>query len=111
MRSGIDPWPPAPIVQKLHQSRHGSRFRQEIRAQAAERLGFYCDLQSLHSEDSVTWSFFGTLAWAGPERAAQFLNWLWGRLGLPWTENRRCEIDLWRRIIHPETKGMGGPEL
>ena len=26
---------------------------------ATERLGFYSDLQSLNSEDAVTWSYFG----------------------------------------------------
>ena len=25
-------------------------------------LGFYCDLQSLHSEEAITWSVFGTAA-------------------------------------------------
>ena len=109
--TGVVPWPPPSIVQKLHRSRHGDRFRDEIKAQAAEKLGFYCDLQSLHSEDAITWSFFGPLAAAGPEGAARFLNWLCARLDLPWTENRRCAVDLWRRIVHPETKGMGGPEL
>jgi hypothetical protein len=88
-----------------------ARFRDEIRSRVSEKLGFYCDLQSLHSEDAITWSFFGPLATAGTVAAAEFLNWLCMKLGLPWTENQRCEVDLWRRIVHPETKGMGGPEL
>jgi hypothetical protein len=47
-----------------------------------------------------------------PEEARPaFLNWLCGRLGLAWTSNTRCSIDLWRRIPHPYYPGSDGPEL
>jgi hypothetical protein len=72
----------------------------------------YSDLQSLHSEDAVTWSYFGPLAVQPPEAKARFLDWLLGRLGLgDQAGPGGCSIDLWRRVPHPDKSLPGGPEL
>ena len=104
-------WPPAAIRQKIYRSEQLAAFAPEDQALLTERLGLYCDLQSINSEDAITWSFFGTLASADEESRANTLNWLMARAGLPWTDNSRCAIELWRRVAHPVTGTMGGPEL
>lgn len=111
IRTDIEPWPPPAVVQKLYRSDRLGRAKPEIQNKAKAKLGFYCDLQSLHSEDAITWSFFGPLAAAGPRAGAAFLNWLCDRLDLSWTDNQTCSIDLWRRVVHPKTLVSSGPEL
>jgi hypothetical protein len=101
-------WPPAAILQKLYQSRQLVAFPEAAHEPLARLLGYYCDLQSLHSEDAITWSFFGTLS--SVEQTTELSNWLLERLGLPW-RNRRCRLELWRRIPHPDKPVSGGPEL
>src|SRR5205807_319477 len=64
VRTGIRPWPPPELIQKAYQSRQLSAFRGENAEIAVSRLGFYSDLQSLHSEDALTWSVFGPIAYA-----------------------------------------------
>ena len=99
-------WPSADIVQKLYASRHGGSFDDAARKTVSERLGYYCDLQSIHSEDVITWNFFGTIG-ADP---AGVLRWITDQLGLP-GDDTQCDVDLWRRIPHPENLASGGPEI
>ena len=111
MRPQSSPWPTAAVVQKLCASgRHASAFDYQAQRLITRKLGFYSDLQSLHSEDAITWSFFGTLSTAQPVTRTAFLNWLLGRIGLKSGE-KACAIELWRRIPHPDTQGLGGPEI
>ncbi len=91
-------WPTAAVLQKLCRNpRHEEAFDGQARQLLTERLGFYSDLQSLHSEDAITWSFFGTLSMASPVKRTAFLNWLLKRIELPANE-KDCTIELWRRI-------------
>jgi len=77
-------WPTAAVLQKLCRNpRHEEAFDGQARQLLTERLGFYSDLQSLHSEDAITWSFFGTLSMASPVKRTAFLNWLLKRIELP----------------------------
>jgi hypothetical protein len=62
IRTGISSWPPPEIIQKLYKSRQSRAFEGKDLAIATSDLGYYCDLQSLHSEDAITWSVFGTIA-------------------------------------------------
>lgn len=106
------PWPPPAVVQKLYESRQARAFEGAQLKLATGGLGVYSDLQSLHSEDAVTWSYFGPLAVQSPAARADFLNWLLGRVGLDqWTGSKRASIDLWRRVPHPDKSLPGGPEL
>jgi hypothetical protein len=52
----------------------------------------------------------GTLSAATLLVRTAFLNWLLKRIGLTANE-KDCSIELWRRIPHPDTQGMGGPEI
>jgi len=48
-----------------------------------EYLGYYCDLQSLNSEDALTWSVFGPLIHGPAPRRLEFVRSLFTELGLP----------------------------
>jgi hypothetical protein len=113
IRDEIVPWPPPPIVQKLCQGQAQIRLVEEVRADVTRVLGHYSNLQSIHSEDAITYSYFGSLMNRDPGKRASFLNWVVSRLGLDCHDNTTCSIDLWRRIPHPEkpTAFGGGPEI
>ncbi len=57
--TGCAPWPTPEVVQKLYQSRHFKAFQEEELTKYTACLGYYCDLQSLYSEDAITWSVWG----------------------------------------------------
>jgi hypothetical protein len=111
MRPKDAAWPPPALVMKLGESGGPHPFAPELRAKVSATLGHYCALQSINSEDAITWSFFGPLMLAPEPTRAAFLNWLCQTLGLPWYQNTRCAIDLWRRIPHPQKPAAPGPEL
>jgi len=105
------PWPPAQILQKLFRSGHESAFDDKARAVLTARLGFYCNLQSINSEDAMTWNYFGPLLAAPQPERVKFINWLEKKLNPQAKQNRTCDIDLWRRIPHPDNQGQSGPEV
>ena len=98
---------------KLYESRQSRAFDATELAAATETLGFYSDLQSLNSEDAITWSYSGSFLAESPEARAAFLNWLLQQVDLgELAGSERCGIDLWRRIPHPDPPDLaGGPEL
>lgn len=103
---------PAPeILQKLYKSRHENAFCGEDRASCEAGLGYYCDLQSIHSEDAITWSVFGNVGRSEQSRIAAWVGDLFGLLDLPGCSPEEAEIFLWRRIPHPDTLVPGGPEI
>ena len=53
--TGIRPWPAPELIRKIYQSRQVRAFSGEERQLATAALGFYSDLQSIHSEDAITW--------------------------------------------------------
>lgn len=112
IRTATAPWPPPAVVQKLYESRQSRAFDPDGLAVAVKRLGIYSDLQSIHSEDAITWSYFGPLCLAGVEARVAFMDWLLDRVGLSmWTGSTHASIDLWRRVPHPDKSLPGGPEL
>ena len=109
--TGISPFPTPEILQKLYESRQIRAFQGEQELRAVKGLGYYSDLQSLHSEDAITWSVFGTVARAIPLIRESWLTDLMSLLNLPSASARRTEVFLWRRIPHPDTLVPGGPEI
>jgi hypothetical protein len=105
------PWPPPALVMKLGEGDARHPFASELHARVSGALGHYCALQSINSEDAITWSFFGPLMLAADSARTTFLNWLCEKLALPTTQNNCCTIDLWRRIPHPQKPAAPGPEL
>ena len=110
VRAGVTPWPPPEILQKLYASERWRGRTDQDTESVSSCLGHYTDLQSLNSEDAITWSFFGPLIY-GPETwRQQFGTALMERLGLP--APRDIAIWLWRRVPHPEKPAStGGPEI
>jgi hypothetical protein len=67
------PWPPA-LKRNLKRSGQIRAFDPPGRDDL--QSGFYCDLQSLASEDAMTWSFFGPLVASSRNARARLLNWV-----------------------------------
>jgi hypothetical protein len=107
----IEPWPPSEIVQKLYQSRHAKAYVENQKEKSVEYLGYYSDLQSLHSEDAITWSVFGTAAHSPSEERNKFTSDFLRIMGVRSDQVKNSEIFLWRRIPHPDTLVSGGPEI
>jgi hypothetical protein len=106
----VDPWPPPELVQKLYQSNHAGAFVDGASIAATRFLGYYSDLQSMHSEDAVTSSLFGPLVYSDSDVRAQFCAQLLESLGIPRSVSN-ARIWLWRRLPHPDTRVSGGPEI
>jgi len=111
IQTGCDPWPPSEIIQKLYESRQVRAFDGDQRAICESGLGYYCDLQSLNSEDAITWSVFGTVALSQKHLLEKWLGDLFHLLDLDDATTDKAEIFLWRRIPHPDTLVSGGPEI
>jgi hypothetical protein len=111
VRTGIRPWPPPELIQKAYQSRQLSAFRGENAEIAVSRLGFYSDLQSLHSEDALTWSVFGPIAYATRAVREEFTRELLELINVPHESTGHAHVWLWRRLPHPDTLVPGGPEI
>jgi hypothetical protein len=109
--TGVSPWPPSEIVQKLYQSRQVRAFSGEQRKVATRKLGYYCDIQSVHSEDAITWSVFGTIAHASQQARSAWVKEFLSLLQLTSAADRTSEVFLWRRVPHPDTLVSGGPEV
>jgi hypothetical protein len=107
----VRPWPPPELLQKYYASfRFDGRTPEDSEA-ARSGLGHYCDLQSLNSEDAVTWSFFGNLAYAQASDRLTVFNRILESIGAE-TVVEPPVAWLWRRIPHPEKpESSGGPEI
>lgn len=105
------PWPSPELLQKYYAS---SRFRgktAEDDKAAKSGLGHYSDIQSLNSEDAVTWSFFGNLAHASPSDRLATFNRILEQVGVSRVDDFPI-CWLWRRLPHPEKpESSGGPEI
>src|SRR6185503_14844527 len=64
IRTGVRPWPAPELIQKIYQSIQVRAFVGDQHQMATATLGFYSDLQSIHSEDAITWSVFGPVIYA-----------------------------------------------
>lgn len=105
------PWPPPEIVQKLYKSRQIRAFQGSQSSICTSGLTYYCDLQSLHSEDAITWSVFGTVAYSGLSKRENWVSQFFKLLDISDAVSTNAVIFLWRRIPHPDTLVSGGPEL
>jgi hypothetical protein len=106
------PWPPPSLITRLvADEEQPARWPNETRALVTERLGFYCRLQSVNSEDAMTWSAFGPLLVSGGDRRVAFLRWICDGVGMR-PDDTQCAVDLWRRVAHPrKPSASNGPEL
>jgi len=106
------PWPPPEILQKLVRSWKFRGESSDDRDLSVAHLGCYTDLQSSSSEDAVTWSILGLLAYESAEVQAEFAAWLFREINVP-IDRERCRVSritLWRRLPHFRTQGRNGSE-
>ena len=97
--TGISPWPTPEIGQKLYKSNQQRHFVGDEQEGAKSILGYYSDLQSLHSEDAITWSVFGPLVYASSDVREQFVSTLFEYLKIPCRSCNCPNIWLWRRYL------------
>lgn len=84
---------------------------QDAEALAADLGGRISKMQSINSEDAVTYSWFGTLSEAPADARRAAVQWLYDRIGLQATATDPA-VDQWSRIHHPNAPGSArGPEL
>lgn len=109
--AGMPCWPTPEITQKLYKfDRLGGYPPGELEP-VMRTMGHFCALQSLHSEDAMTWGVFGPLVYASAETRVRWTRGLLDALGLPNASEKGATISLWRRLPHPDTWGMGGTEI
>ncbi len=111
LRGGLKEGPPPEIRRKLSKSRRPSAFRGDDLDAVVEKLGFYCNLQSVKSEDAITWSVFGPLTYAPAIVRAEFSTRLFHLIEAQLDPPKSANISLWRHVPHPDTSGPGGLEL
>lgn len=111
IRGDVTPWPPPELVQKLYRSRQQRAYRDEDLATATATHGYYADLQSIHSEDAVTWSLFGPLAYSCSAVRSAYVADLCSFLFGKDQERIAAHLWLWRRLPHPDTLVSGGAEI
>ena len=111
LRGDIDVWPPPEILQKLYKSNHQKAYAGQDLTSVVNTMDYYCDLQSINSEDAMTWSVFGPLIYAEKTTRVEFCTWLFHMIEPSLTPPRSVELSLWRRFPHPRELSMGGPEI
>jgi hypothetical protein len=104
-------WPTPELLQKYYANDRFKGQTPEDDAYARSGLGHYCDLQSLNSEDAITFSFFGNLMRLSPREQQETICRLFELLERP-SPTGQVTIWLWRRLPHPEKlASTGGPEI
>jgi hypothetical protein len=104
-------WPPAEIIQKLYKTEKLWAFLGEDQELLSRKVGYYCDLQSVHSEDAMHWSYFGPLVYGAVEDRQRFGCWLRSKLALNCGDPNRCCLAMWQRVPHPDNGTPNGPEV
>ena len=105
------PWPPAELGKKLCGSAWTGATPEDDRApRQTERS--YCALQSLNSEDAVTYSVFGTLSRMPRSEKREVFGRMFASLGLPLAVDEP-QVRFWTRVPHPDKPSAvtSGPEL
>ena len=111
LRGDVKVWPTPEILQKLYKSNHQNDFEDEDLHVVTQMMGYYCDLQSVNSEDAITWSVFGPLIYAEEAIRVKFCTKLFQMVEPSLCPPGTATISLWRRTPHPIKLSMGGPEI
>ena len=111
LRGDVRVWPPPEIFQKLYKSIHERDYEEEDLQVVTQMMGHYCDLQSVTSEDAITWSVFGPLIYAEEAIRVKFCTKLFQMVDPSLCPPGAATISLWRRTPHPKKLSMGGPEI
>ena len=105
-------WPASLLKQVSAYRARADWFTPEDAEALSAHTGYISKMQSLRSEDAITWSWFGTLALGAPEAKQAVLSWLYARIGLELSASEDPIVDQWPRVFHPNSPGSpNGPEL
>jgi hypothetical protein len=108
----IAAWPPCQLKKKLSASGSIRFFTDDDQSLLTKSTGHYCSLQSINSEDAMTWSVFGPLIDSISEVRDKYIADLLNFLNLPKIAVSRADIRLWERVKHPQTGIKShGPEI
>ncbi|AWK51612.1 hypothetical protein DIC82_11505 [Clostridium beijerinckii] len=102
--------PPIEIVSKIVKSNHIYDYDGKYHEELSGIKHFYTDLQSINSEDAITWSLFGYISKLDDRIRLDFFNEFLSKISLLQNDDY-CEIKLWQRLPHPDTNVSGGPEI
>jgi hypothetical protein len=108
MPDNVD-WPPIELVSKFYESTHLRHFNKKYHSVLVSELGYYCDLESIKSEDAITWSLFGYISRMEITVQNNFYNDLLKKLNLH--NDKIISIELWKTLPHPEKLVPKGPEI
>jgi hypothetical protein len=112
IQPGAHAWPAWLVGQVRHYPAQPSWFADDDAPTLAKELGVISRFQSLHSEDAITWSWFGTVAVAEPAARVATVQWLYDRIGLVAAASPDVRIDQWLRVTHPNAlSSPNGPEV
>lgn len=100
-------FPKSEIIQKIYKSNQEKAF---INEKEKSTMDYYSDIQSINSEDAITWSIFGTLIYSPISSQIEFTKELFKSINID-SYLDDVNIWLWRRIPHPDTLVSGGPEI
>jgi len=99
------------IQKKIRPSNRSKSFIPEEYTKLQKNTGFYCELQSISSEDAMTWSVFGNLNHVPKNQRVNFVQELLKHIGIT-SYSDDFKIALWTRIIHVDTgETRHGPEV
>ena len=108
--TNIVPWPTSEVIQK-HDKNNFSYSDDNNKEIATKKLGYNCYLQSINSEDAITWSVFGTVSYHDLSIQTRWVNDFFNFLELNDSSPNHPEIFLWKRFPHAETLVPGGSEI
>jgi hypothetical protein len=84
-------------------------FETKYHDELTKELGYYCDLESIKSEDTITWSLFGYISKMEINIQNCFYNELLKTIGFD--EDTVISIELWKTLPHPQKYNAKGPEI
>jgi hypothetical protein len=114
VRGEVVPWPPPEIVQKLVRSKHENDFIGIDNETVTRRLNYYSDLQSVASEDALTWSIIGPIVYASHDVRQAWNERFLALVGVENSLQAASDTSLWmwRTIPHPaQLQARSRPEL
>jgi hypothetical protein len=111
LRGDATPCPPVELAHQLTNRGIASAYAPQDLARLTERLGYLSKFQSINSEDALTWSWFGTLAYSPESARAAVFDWLCEQIGVSGEPGSACAIELWPSVANPYHPGRKGPEL
>jgi len=102
-------WPPSALLCKMVRSGKIRFFSKENQVLLEKQFGYYSDLQSIKSEDAISWSLFGNMSNMTYSVQNAFYKEILVSTKLG--EDSLVSMRMWQRLPHPENGDSKGPEI